>query len=207
MLRGPLRLAEAFAVLPLARSRLRSARLPFEDPRVIGAMAVSTAASDLLRKTRAASVGRELAVAALGALPALTALRDRDLAAYHGVEHKAIGGYETGTDPAEVPKEHERCGSNLIAPMVALSVAGQVLVDRLAPKPGPMPRAVAALAVARRRRRALRLRRAQPRLAGRPRRPRPRPRDPAPGLHPRADARAARGRPGGARRNPTGGGR
>jgi uncharacterized protein YqhQ len=145
MLRGPLRLAEAVAVLPLARSRLRSARLPFEDPSVIGAMAVSTAASNLLRKTRSASLGRELAVAALGALPALTALSDRDLAAYHGVEHKAIGGYETDTDPAEVPKEHERCGSNLVGPMVALSVTGQVLADRLAPKPGPMPRAVAAL--------------------------------------------------------------
>ena len=46
-----------------------------------------------------AAVGRELAVAALGALPALAALRDRDLAAYHGVEHKAIGGYETRHRP------------------------------------------------------------------------------------------------------------
>ena len=55
----------------------------------------------------------------LGVLPALAALRDRDLAAYHGVEHKAIGAYEKGSlDPATAPKEHERCGSNLIAPML-----------------------------------------------------------------------------------------
>jgi uncharacterized protein YqhQ len=34
LLRGPLRLAEAMLVVPMARLRLRSARLPFEDPRV-----------------------------------------------------------------------------------------------------------------------------------------------------------------------------
>src|ERR1044072_521976 len=33
-LRGPLRLAEALAVLPLTRWRLRAARMPFEDWRV-----------------------------------------------------------------------------------------------------------------------------------------------------------------------------
>ncbi|HEY2715767.1 MAG TPA: hypothetical protein VGI73_06055, partial [Solirubrobacterales bacterium] len=37
-LRGPLKLAEAIVVLPLVRRRMRSARMPFEDPRVIGAL-------------------------------------------------------------------------------------------------------------------------------------------------------------------------
>jgi uncharacterized protein YqhQ len=92
------------------------------------------------------SVRREAAIAVLGALPALTALRDPDLASYHGVEHKSIGGYEQGLDPAEVPKEHERCGSNLVAPMIALSIAGQLLVERLSRRPGPVARAAAALA-------------------------------------------------------------
>src|SRR6188472_904993 len=36
-LRGPLKLAEAMAVLPLARRRLPAARLPFEDWRVVAA--------------------------------------------------------------------------------------------------------------------------------------------------------------------------
>jgi len=151
LLRGPLRLAEALAVVPLARLRLASARLPFEDAGVALAALLSTAASGTLRRTARSSgtprhtALRELAVAALGALPALTALRDHDLAAYHSVEHKAIGGYETQTDPAEVPKEHDRCGSNLIAPMLALSIGGQVAVDRWVPDPGPMSRALAAL--------------------------------------------------------------
>jgi uncharacterized protein YqhQ len=146
LLRGPLRLAEAFAVVPLARLRLSSARLPFEDRAVIASMLASAGASGALRRMGPASVRREAAIALLGALPALTALRDPDLAAYHGVEHKAIGGYEQGVDPAEVPKEHDRCGSNLVAPMVALSLAGQVLVERLARRPGPLARAGAALA-------------------------------------------------------------
>jgi uncharacterized protein YqhQ len=146
LLRGALRLAEALAVIPLARLRLGSARLPFEDPTVLATMLISSAASSALRRLRPATVGREAIVAVLGALPAIAALRDRDLAAYHAVEHKAIGGYERDADPAEVPKEHERCGSNLIAPMLALSIGGQVLVERVAHRPGPVVRAGAAVA-------------------------------------------------------------
>src|SRR3954447_7809996 len=37
-LRGPVKLAEAIAVLPLARRRLPAARMPFEDWRVVGAV-------------------------------------------------------------------------------------------------------------------------------------------------------------------------
>jgi uncharacterized protein YqhQ len=146
LLRGPLRLAEAMAVIPLARLRLGSARLPFEDPTVIAAMALTSAASGTLRRLRPPTFGREAVIAALGAMPAIAALRDPDLAAYHGVEHKAIGGYERGSDPADVPKEHERCGSNLVAPMVLLSIAGQLLAERLARRPGPVLRGAIALA-------------------------------------------------------------
>ena len=80
-------------------------------------------------------------------MPALTALRDRDLAAYHGVEHKAIGAYERGSfDPSDAPKEHERCGSNLLVPLLVLSTAGQLGVERLFTRPGPVVRAAAAVA-------------------------------------------------------------
>ena len=148
ILRGPLRLAEALAVIPLARMRLRSARLPFEDRTVALTMVGSTVATRVMRRAWRATAGREAIIAALGALPAMAALRDTDLAAYHGVEHKSIGGYETGTDPVEIPKEHERCGSNLIGPMLALSIAGQVLVERFWDNPGPAVRAGAAVAAA-----------------------------------------------------------
>jgi uncharacterized protein YqhQ len=146
LLRGPLRLAEALAIVPLARLRLASARLPFEDRTVIAAVVASAIGSRILRRLSAASLGREAAIAVLGALPAVTALRDSDLAAYHGVEHKSIGGYETGTDPVAMPKEHERCGSNLVAPMLALSVGGQLAVERFVERPGPLHRAAAGVA-------------------------------------------------------------
>lgn len=146
LLRGPLRLAEAMAVLPLARSRLRSARLPFEDRGVVAATAASLVLSGLLRRLHRASVGRELTIAVLGTVPALSALRDPALASYHAVEHKAIGGYEQGREPEEVPKEHERCGSNLIGPMMLFSITGQVLTEKFAPQAGPLTRGLAAVA-------------------------------------------------------------
>jgi uncharacterized protein YqhQ len=147
ILRGPLRLAEAFAVVPIARRRLPAARLPIEDVRVLGLALGTAAVSSAIRRLGPTTVLREAVVAVLGLLPAASALRDRELAAYHGVEHKAIGAYERGSfDPADAPKEHERCGSNLIAPLLILSVAGQFALDRLTDRPGPAPRALAAVA-------------------------------------------------------------
>jgi uncharacterized protein YqhQ len=137
LLRGPLKLAEALAVVPLARRRLPEARLPFEDPRVLLTAIAATAAGGVLRRGETPSAARESLAAALGLLPAAVALRGSDLAAYHGVEHKAIGAYEQGrADPAEVAKEHERCGSHLIAPLLVLSIAGQLTVERLFENPG-----------------------------------------------------------------------
>ena len=145
-LRGPLKLAEAMAVLPLVRRRLPSARLPFEDLRVVAAIAATLAATGLLRR-RVQSPGlREGVAQVIGVVPALVALSDRDLAAYHGVEHKAIAAYEQGIeDPASVPKEHDRCGSNLIAPMMMLSIGGTVMLERLVDSPGPLARGAVGL--------------------------------------------------------------
>ncbi len=141
-LRGPLKLAEAMAVLPLARRRLPAARLPFENWRVIAATGVTLAATGLLRRRAPASALREGFAQVVGAVPAMVALMDRDLAAYHGVEHKAIAAYEQGIDDvASVPKEHDRCGSNLIVPMMLLSAGGTALLERLVEHPNAAARA------------------------------------------------------------------
>jgi uncharacterized protein YqhQ len=148
LLRGPLRLAEAFLLIPTVRMKLRAARLPFEDARVIAAMFVASSASRVLRRRRASAAG-ELVQAALGLAPAMVALSDRNLAAYHGVEHKAIGAYEAGSDdPASASKEHERCGSNLVVPMLVLSAGGQLLLERTLERPGPIARAAVGVASA-----------------------------------------------------------
>jgi len=146
-LRGPLKLAEAILVLPLARRRLPAARLPFEDWRVAAAAAATLGLTGLLRRGRPASALREGLSQTIGAVPALVALMDRDLAAYHGVEHKAIAAYEQGIeDVASVPKEHDRCGSNLMLPMMVLSAGGTLLLERLVDEPSQATRAVVSLA-------------------------------------------------------------
>jgi len=146
-LRGPLKLAEALAVLPLVRLRMSAARLPFENLRVLAAAGATLATTAAVRKRFGSSALREGVVQVVGAAPAIVALLDRDLAAYHGVEHKAIAAYEQGIeDPTGVPKEHDRCGSNLITPMMLLSVGGTLMLERLVEKPTPAARAVVGLA-------------------------------------------------------------
>jgi uncharacterized protein YqhQ len=115
---------------------------------VIAAMLIASSASRALRR-RGSSAGSELVQAALGLAPAMVALSDRNLAAYHGVEHKAIGAYEQGSDdPTTATKEHKRCGSNLVAPMLVLSAAGQLLLERALEEPGPLARASVGVASA-----------------------------------------------------------
>jgi uncharacterized protein YqhQ len=148
-LRGPIKLAEAMVVLPLARRKLRSARMPFEDWRVVAAVGATLGLTSLLRRRGPSTPLREGIVQAIGAVPALVALLDRDLAAYHGVEHKNIAAYELGTDDvASVPKEHDRCGSNLIVPMMVLSAAGTIVLERVLPEPGPIARGLTGLGTA-----------------------------------------------------------
>jgi hypothetical protein len=143
-----LKLGEAFLLIPMVRLKLRAARLPFEDVRVLAAMFVASSASRALRRKKASATG-ELVQAVLGLAPALVALSDRNLAAYHGAEHKAIGAYEAGSDdPASATKEHDRCGSNLVAPMLVLSAAGQLLLERALEEPGPVARAAVGIASA-----------------------------------------------------------
>ncbi|HEX8076027.1 MAG TPA: DUF1385 domain-containing protein [Thermoleophilaceae bacterium] len=128
--RGVAKLAEAFAVIPLVKRALPEAQLPMQDPKTLGAMAGAAVAGQAVRSAGPRTVAREMAVAGVSLLPALLALRGGDLASYHGVEHKAIAGYEQDEDAADAGKEHDRCGSNLVAPMLASAAVGNVAVRR-----------------------------------------------------------------------------
>jgi uncharacterized protein YqhQ len=129
-LRGVVKLAEAIAVIPLVKRALPDAQLPMQDVRTLGAMGAAAAGGHAIRSSGARTIGREAAVALLSVAPALLALRGGDLAAYHGVEHKAIAGYEDGEDAAEADKEHDRCGSHLVAPMRTAATVGNVAARR-----------------------------------------------------------------------------
>lgn len=146
-LRGPIRLGEAMLVVPVARLKMRAMRLPYEDLKVLAAAGLSALLSRIVRTRIKVGAQREAAMQVSGLIPALAALTDRELTAYHGAEHKVIGAHEQGLDdPTPVPKEHDRCGSNLIAPLMLLSIGGTVLVERLFDRPGPIVRGLTSLA-------------------------------------------------------------
>jgi uncharacterized protein YqhQ len=142
LLRGPMRLLDAFALLPRIRRACPEARLPFERPVVLASMVGGTIVAHVLRRSsRLGPVASELAVGVVSLVPATLALRGSDLAAYHGAEHISIGTYEHD-EPRS--KEHERCGSHLIGPLLVTSALGAAL----AAKTPEAVRSVARLAAA-----------------------------------------------------------
>jgi uncharacterized protein YqhQ len=144
--RGVVRLGEAFAVIPLVKRALPQAKLPFENPSVLGVAAAASLTGALLRR-RVRGMSGETAAAVLSLAPAILALRGGELAAYHGVEHKAIAAYESDTpDAADAAKEHDRCGSHLVTPLLASNLAGALLVRRVLERPGPVAGAGVAVA-------------------------------------------------------------
>jgi uncharacterized protein YqhQ len=135
-LRGVAKLAEAIAVIPLVKRALPEAKLPMQDPRTLAAMGAVSVTAHAIRRPGARTAGREAAVALLSVAPALLALRQGDLASWHGVEHKSIAAYEEDGDAEAAAKEHDRCGSHLVAPMLSTTVAG-TLAARKAGLRGP----------------------------------------------------------------------
>jgi len=128
VLRGPARIAEVFALLPQVRRALPEAKLPFQRPQVLAAMlGTAVVVRSIKESDRLTPFARELAGGMLSLAPAALALRGSDLAAYHGAEHISIGSYEHGERRA---REHERCGSHLLGPLVASTAVGMTLAQK-----------------------------------------------------------------------------
>jgi uncharacterized protein YqhQ len=127
LLRGPARLLEALLVLPKVRRSLPEARFAFQRPAVLASLAAAGIGGRAIRETRLPAALQELAAGALALTPALLALRQGELAAYHGAEHVSIGTYEHG-EPAA--KEHERCGTHLVGPLLVATAAGATLAGK-----------------------------------------------------------------------------
>jgi uncharacterized protein YqhQ len=127
LLRGPARMLESFAVIPAVRRRLPEARLPFERPGVAASMFAAAVVVRVVRESRLRPAAQELVTGLLAIGPAALALRGGELAGYHGAEHVSIGTYEHGEAR---PREHERCGSHLIGPLLATQAIGNTLAAR-----------------------------------------------------------------------------
>jgi uncharacterized protein YqhQ len=128
LLRGPAKLLDAMALLPQIRRALPEAQLPFQRPAVLAAMFGSATVVKLLRGSpNVGPAAQELLSGLLSVAPAALALRGSDVAAYHGAEHISIGSYEHGE---RREKEHERCGSHLLGPLLATTALGNTLAAR-----------------------------------------------------------------------------
>src|SRR5580765_5666177 len=137
-LRGPMKLLESLAVLPSVRRALPEARLPFERKGVLAALVASAAGVRAVRSSRLGPATQELVSAVFSFAPAVLAFRSSDLAAYHGAEHVSIGTYEHGEPRA---KEHERCGSHLVGPIVLTTTIGNALAAKAPAQFRPAARA------------------------------------------------------------------
>lgn len=127
LFRGPARIAEVFALLPQVKRALPEAELPMERPQVLASMIGSAFVLRGLRNSGLRPLTRELITGLLSVAPAAFALRGGELAAYHGAEHVSIGSYEHGESR---PKEHERCGSHLLGPMLLTTAAGNLIAEQ-----------------------------------------------------------------------------
>jgi hypothetical protein len=127
VLRGPARLLESVAMLPRLKQALPEAQLPFEGKRAFAAMAGTAGAIQLLRRSRLGESAQEVVAGLLAIAPAMVSVRSGSLAAYHGAEHVAIGTYEHGEAR---DKEHERCGSHLVGPLLGSLMIGNILASR-----------------------------------------------------------------------------
>jgi uncharacterized protein YqhQ len=130
-LRGMVRLSEMVIALPVIRRSLPDARLSFEHGSVAASAVVCAALAAVVR--RRGGLRGELASTAIGIVPSLVTLRSRDLVRYHGAEHKTVAGYERGVEAATTAKEHERCGTHLVAPLL-LGAAGAAGIAARAPR-------------------------------------------------------------------------
>lgn len=146
LVRGLVRLGEALMILPAVRRQVGRAILPHEDPRLLAATAGSAVATVGLRTIRRGSpLLKELGVLAVGLFPVLLALRDSRVSRYHGAEHKSVAAYESGGESALQHKEHARCGSNLIAPILVTSLGTNLVLRAAGKERRPLATLVAGL--------------------------------------------------------------
>ena len=126
--RGPLRLAESFAMLPELRRRLPEARLPFERPSVLALTAARRSPS------RSCAAHRGSAAPPVSSSPARSRSRPRcspsAAASWRPITEPSTSRSAPTSTARSAAKEHERCGSHLVGPLLAASAAANVLAAR-----------------------------------------------------------------------------
>jgi Protein of unknown function (DUF1385) len=161
LVRGLARFAETLLVVAQVKLRMPHAEMPLEGGRVALALATAYAATETVRAVGPKSrIVQETGAALAAFVPAVLSLKSSTISGYHGAEHKVIAGREAemraeaagvtfvpeagyASAAAAAPKEHERCGSNLVGPLLFTTIAANAL---LRGKSGRMAPAAQALA-------------------------------------------------------------
>ncbi|MFN8111185.1 MAG: DUF1385 domain-containing protein [Thermoleophilia bacterium] len=147
LLRGVLRLGEAMAVLPAVRRGMPQVRFAMEERGTPLTVLAALAVGGVARRRLRSPLAQEAVGVVVGLAPAVFSLVGSKAAVWHAVEHKSIAAYEKG-GPAEVgnaaahPKEHPRCGSNLVLPLMVSSAATNLTARHLLGRVGPLGQAV-----------------------------------------------------------------
>lgn len=150
--RGLLRMAEQLMVVPAARAGLPEARLAMEEGPMAPLMAGSMVVTAITRRAIRSPIAQEGIAIGLGPVLALMVLRQSDASVWHAVEHKSIAAYEKAgaegvADNGSAPKEHPRCGSNLVLPLLVGTAAGNLMARRVPGRAGRLLARAGALAV------------------------------------------------------------
>jgi uncharacterized protein YqhQ len=154
LLRGLSRFGETLMVLAQAKMNLPNAELPIEGARVVAALGAALGANATIKALAPKSpVVQEVGGALASFVPAVLAVKNSPIAGYHGAEHKVIGAREamtglgqvasalagssarsstpesgSGLNVAAANKVHDRCGSNIIGPLLLATVVTNLVV-------------------------------------------------------------------------------
>jgi hypothetical protein len=164
MLRGLARFAETLLVVAQVKVRMPQAELPLDGGRIAAALATTYAATSTVRAVGPQSrIAQETGAALAAFVPAVLSLKNSTISGYHGAEHKVIAGREaelrlrtarraypggSGTEQgasaaASAPKEHDRCGSNLVGPLLFTTIAANALIRGKSGRMSPVGSVVA----------------------------------------------------------------
>jgi hypothetical protein len=164
MLRGLARFAETLLVVAQVKVRMPQAELPLDGGRIAAALATTYAATSTVRAVGPQSrIAQETGAALAAFVPAVLSLKNSAISGYHGAEHKVIAGREAElrlrtarraclggsgagqgmSAAASAPKEHDRCGSNLVGPLLFTTIAANALVRGKSGRMSPVGSVVA----------------------------------------------------------------
>ena len=126
-LRGPIKFFESLTFFGSLKRALPEARLPFVSRAGLSSLFLTVRAMQRL-ETGKDSLKKDILTQLLTPLPALVTLAQGETAAYHGAEHITIGRYE---NKGPATREHKRCGSTLVAPLMVGQAVSNIIAHRL----------------------------------------------------------------------------